>query len=92
MENPFEDQPAYATRPASYPPQIPPSSPSQGSRFRVNAPWESFNSIRTENGRSWKLFVTYALDWVATVGLTAAFFLLDGVDGYKREFDLTDTS
>lgn len=58
----------------------------------MSAPWQSFNNIRNEKGRTWKLIITYGLDWIVTVGLTAAFFLLDGVSGYKREFDLTDTS
>lgn len=56
------------------------------------APLQSFNNIRKENGRGWRLFLSYGGDWVITIGLTAAFFLLDGVSGFKREFDLTDTS
>jgi len=27
-----------------------------------------------------------------TIGLTAGFFMLDKVEGFRREFDLTDTS
>ncbi len=45
-----------------------------------------------EPGRPRRLAITYGLDWLVTIGLTAAFFLLGNVHGFWREFDLTDTS
>ncbi|KAG8737633.1 hypothetical protein FRC10_007975 [Ceratobasidium sp. 414] len=42
--------------------------------------------------RKVKLLLSYAPDWIVTIGLAAAFFLLDKIDGFRREFSLTDTS
>lgn len=39
-----------------------------------------------------KLLFSYAPDWILTITLAAAFFLLDSVDGFKRDFSLSDTS
>jgi len=39
-----------------------------------------------------KLLLSYASDWIITLTLAAAFFLLDKVDGFRREFSLEDTS
>ncbi|KAG8887131.1 oligosaccharyl transferase subunit ost3/OST6, partial [Tulasnella sp. 403] len=87
-QNPFgrTTSPPLATRTTTM--------PTSGRRvaFSASAPWQSFNDIRTERGRTWKLLLTYGGDWVLTIGLTAAFFMLDGVEGFKREFDLNDTS
>lgn len=77
------------------------AAPATQSRFRftrpqipnVRAPLETFQNIRAEKGRKWKIFLTYATDWIITLGFTVAFFFLDKfVEGFKREFDLTDTS
>ncbi|TBU65770.1 acid phosphatase/Vanadium-dependent haloperoxidase [Dichomitus squalens] len=45
-------------------------------------------------GRAYRtrVFLSYAPDWVLCIGLSAAFFALDKVPGFKREFSLTDTS
>lgn len=87
----------YGDGPTSYPPL--PSfkwsaepTPAESSSFSMSAPLQSFNNIRKGNARPWKLFLSYGADWALTIGLTAAFFLLDGVSGFKREFDLNDTS
>ncbi|KAG8705829.1 hypothetical protein FRC08_001420 [Ceratobasidium sp. 394] len=42
--------------------------------------------------RKMRLLLSYAPDWIVTIGLAAAFFLLDKIDGFRREFSLTDTS
>jgi len=39
-----------------------------------------------------KLLLSYAPDWILTLTLALAFFLLDKVDGFKREFSVSDTS
>jgi len=39
-----------------------------------------------------KLVFSYAPDWILTITLGAAFFLLDNVNGFKREFSVSDTS
>ncbi|KAG8695937.1 hypothetical protein FRC09_008848 [Ceratobasidium sp. 395] len=46
-------------------------------------------SVRT---RKTRLLLSYAPDWIVTIGLAAAFFLLDKIDGFRREFSLADTS
>lgn len=47
---------------------------------------------KTDNVRRRKLLLSYAPDWVVTIVLAAAFFALDKVTGFKREFSVTDTS
>ncbi|TFK72189.1 acid phosphatase/Vanadium-dependent haloperoxidase [Pluteus cervinus] len=42
--------------------------------------------------RRQKLFRSYAPDWILTIGLALCFFLLDKVNGYRREFSVSDTS
>ncbi|KAH9856937.1 acid phosphatase/Vanadium-dependent haloperoxidase [Lenzites betulinus] len=42
--------------------------------------------------RVWVLVRSYAPDWIVCIVLAAAFFGLDFVKGFKREFSLTDTS
>lgn len=39
-----------------------------------------------------KLLFSYAPDWVLTITLAAAFFLLDEFSGFKREFSVSDSS
>ncbi|KNZ75493.1 putative diacylglycerol pyrophosphate phosphatase 1 [Termitomyces sp. J132] len=39
-----------------------------------------------------KLFLSYLPDWILTIVLAAIFFSLDKVEGYRREFSVTDTS
>ncbi|KAH9079333.1 PAP2-domain-containing protein [Lactarius deliciosus] len=39
-----------------------------------------------------KLLISYAPDWILTITLSVAFYLLDKVDGFKREFSVSDTS
>jgi len=39
-----------------------------------------------------KVLFSYAPDWILTIGLAAAFFLLDKINGFKREFSVSDTS
>ncbi|EIN07433.1 PAP2-domain-containing protein [Punctularia strigosozonata HHB-11173 SS5] len=39
-----------------------------------------------------RLLRSYAPDWIITIVLAAAFFALDWVPGFKREFSLEDTS
>ncbi|KAG9127907.1 hypothetical protein FRC07_007753 [Ceratobasidium sp. 392] len=56
---------------------------------RGNSSTSATPSMRT---RKTRLLLSYAPDWVVTIGLAAAFFLLDKIDGFRREFSLTDTS
>ncbi|OSC99100.1 acid phosphatase/Vanadium-dependent haloperoxidase [Trametes coccinea BRFM310] len=42
--------------------------------------------------RRWKLVLSYAPDWLVCIVLALVFYALDYVDGFKREFSLTDTS
>ncbi|CAE6424835.1 unnamed protein product [Rhizoctonia solani] len=39
-----------------------------------------------------QLLFSYLPDWIVTCGLAAAFFALDKIDGFRREFSLTDTT
>ncbi|KAH9981373.1 PAP2-domain-containing protein [Lactifluus volemus] len=39
-----------------------------------------------------KLLRSYAPDWIITISLAIVFFLLENVDGFKREFSVSDTS
>jgi len=39
-----------------------------------------------------QLLISYAPDWILTVSLAAALHVLDKVDGFKREFSVSDTS
>ncbi|KAI0309195.1 phosphatidic acid phosphatase type 2/haloperoxidase [Amylostereum chailletii] len=42
--------------------------------------------------RTRKLALSYSVDWIVTIVLAAAFFALDKISGFKREFSLDDTS
>ncbi|KAJ7083837.1 PAP2-domain-containing protein [Mycena crocata] len=61
-------------------------------------PSQTMSSSRRSNkppltaARRRKLLMSYAPDWIITIGLAAAFFALDKVHGFKREFSLEDTS
>ncbi|KAN0133698.1 putative diacylglycerol pyrophosphate phosphatase 1 [Lactarius tabidus] len=46
----------------------------------------------SSNGQRKRLFISYAPDWILTIVLVAAFYFLNKVDGFKREFSVTDTS
>jgi len=39
-----------------------------------------------------QLLLSYAPDWIITIALSAVFFSLDKVPGFKRQFSLADTS
>ncbi|KAG8727394.1 hypothetical protein FRC12_022538, partial [Ceratobasidium sp. 428] len=39
-----------------------------------------------------KLLLTYGLDWVVTILIIGLFYLLDSIEGFKRQFSLQDTS
>ncbi|KAL1410923.1 hypothetical protein Q8F55_001866 [Vanrija albida] len=40
----------------------------------------------------WRVFWSYLPDWVLTIALWGAFYGVDKIDGYRRLFDVTDTS
>ncbi|KAJ1310298.1 hypothetical protein OPQ81_007038 [Rhizoctonia solani] len=40
--------------------------------------------------RRTKLLLTYGIDWVVTIIIIALFYLLDKIEGFKRQFSLTD--
>ncbi|QRV86238.1 oligosaccharyl transferase subunit OST3/OST6 family protein [Ceratobasidium sp. AG-Ba] len=42
--------------------------------------------------RRMKLLFTYSLDWIVTIIIIGLFYLLDRIEGFKRQFSLTDTS
>lgn len=50
------------------------------------------NTDSPSNGQRRRLFIAYAPDWIVTIVLVAAFYFLNKVDGFKREFSVTDTS
>lgn len=50
------------------------------------------NAAPKTRTRKIRLLLSYAPDWIVTIGLAAAFFLLDKIDGFRREFSLTDTT
>ena len=39
-----------------------------------------------------RLLFSYAPDWIITIGLWIALYFIDKVDGFRREFSITDTS
>ncbi|KAB5593260.1 diacylglycerol pyrophosphate phosphatase 1 [Ceratobasidium theobromae] len=45
-----------------------------------------------QSSRRTRLLISYLPDWIVTIGLAAAFFLLDKINGFRREFSLTDTT
>ncbi|KAF9036663.1 phosphatidic acid phosphatase type 2/haloperoxidase [Panaeolus papilionaceus] len=58
--------------------------------FKATQPLSKGVSISPARRR--KLIFSYLPDWVLTIALAVAFFLLDKVDGFRREFSLEDTS
>ncbi|KAK6904475.1 hypothetical protein I204_06921 [Kwoniella mangroviensis CBS 8886] len=46
----------------------------------------------TKRSRRMRIFLSYAPDWALTIVLWGVFYLLDKVNGYRRLFDITDTS
>ncbi|CAE6424138.1 unnamed protein product [Rhizoctonia solani] len=50
------------------------------------------NNAKNPRTRNMRLLFSYLPDWIVTCGLAAAFFALDKIDGFRREFSLTDTS
>lgn len=39
-----------------------------------------------------RLLLTYGLDWVVTIVIIGLFYLLDSIEGFKRQFSLSDTT
>ncbi|CEL52320.1 Diacylglycerol pyrophosphate phosphatase 1 OS=Saccharomyces cerevisiae (strain ATCC 204508 / S288c) GN=DPP1 PE=1 SV=1 [Rhizoctonia solani AG-1 IB] len=52
----------------------------------------SSSSGRLVPKRKMKLLLTYGADWVVTIIIIIIFYLLDEIEGFKRQFSLTDTS
>lgn len=89
--------------PDDYPPR---DLPTTQSGTYPNASASSTNTIPTQTGGNnnrmsfagnrrgslLKAILSYAPDWILCIGLAAAFFALDKVPGFKRQFSLTDTS
>ncbi|KAH0584366.1 hypothetical protein H2248_009905 [Termitomyces sp. 'cryptogamus'] len=65
----------------------PPDSSQMRSFFVKKNPKAPVSSVRRR-----KLFLSYLPDWILTIVLAAIFFSLDKVEGYRREFSVTDTS
>ncbi|WVQ94820.1 hypothetical protein IAU59_001903 [Kwoniella sp. CBS 9459] len=65
-----------------------------GGRVTNNKNSSSSPTSPTSSGRSRKtrIFLSYAPDWCLTIALWGLFYLLDKVNGYRRLFDITDTS
>ncbi|KAF8602675.1 PAP2-domain-containing protein [Ceratobasidium sp. AG-I] len=42
--------------------------------------------------RKMKLLLTYGLDWVVTILIIGLFYLLDSIEGFKRQFSIEDKS
>ncbi|WVQ81571.1 hypothetical protein IAT38_003695 [Cryptococcus sp. DSM 104549] len=49
-------------------------------------------STAPQLSRKKRLFWSYAPDWVLTIVLWGCFYLLDKINGYRRLFDITDSS
>ncbi|PPQ70286.1 hypothetical protein CVT24_000849 [Panaeolus cyanescens] len=58
--------------------------------FKATQPLSKGMSITPARRR--KLLFSYAPDWILTIALAVAFYLLDKIDGFRREFSLEDTS
>jgi len=52
----------------------------------------SFGSSPSQKDDRKKLLISYGPDWLLTITLAGAFFFLDGIDGFRREFSVSDTS
>ncbi|OCF34172.1 hypothetical protein I316_04122 [Kwoniella heveanensis BCC8398] len=65
-----------------------------GGRVTDNGVSTSASTSRSGGGMSRKtrIFLSYAPDWCLTIALWGLFYLLDKVNGYRRLFDITDTS
>ncbi|WWC91455.1 uncharacterized protein L201_006401 [Kwoniella dendrophila CBS 6074] len=50
------------------------------------------NVTTSNKSRRLRIFSSYAPDWALTIVLWAIFYLLDKINGYRRLFDITDTS
>lgn len=50
------------------------------------------NQAKSTLGRRFKFFASYASDWTVTILVAGAFFVLDNITGFKREFSLQDRS
>ncbi|WVF67223.1 hypothetical protein IAT40_001971 [Kwoniella sp. CBS 6097] len=64
---------------------------------RVTDNHNDLSTLRsTHNGggrsRKTRIFLSYAPDWCLTIALWGLFYLLDKINGYRRLFDITDTS
>ncbi|KIM31039.1 hypothetical protein M408DRAFT_327933 [Serendipita vermifera MAFF 305830] len=68
--------------------EYPPSSRTPG----VPKQYPMNPSVAQIRRRRLRLLWSYLPDWILCIGLTGAFYALDYVDGFEREFDLTDTS
>ncbi|WWC64260.1 uncharacterized protein I303_106870 [Kwoniella dejecticola CBS 10117] len=50
------------------------------------------NMSTSNKSRRLRIFLSYAPDWALTIVLWGIFYLLDKINGYRRLFDVTDTS
>ncbi|WWD20960.1 hypothetical protein CI109_105438 [Kwoniella shandongensis] len=46
----------------------------------------------SSKSRRYRIFLSYAPDWCLTIVLWGLFYLLDKINGYRRLFDINDTS
>ncbi|GLB35424.1 putative acid phosphatase homologues [Lyophyllum shimeji] len=81
------------TSSSRYPFQYPPAEPIAAMRsFPLRATEPGRQRAPMTATRRRKLFLSYFPDWILTIALAVAFFLLDKVEGYRRLFSVTDTS
>ncbi|KDN49466.1 hypothetical protein RSAG8_02168, partial [Rhizoctonia solani AG-8 WAC10335] len=76
------------------PPAIPMLSPltKNVSPTGTTATGASRNTGRLVARRRTKLLLTYGVDWAVTIIIIGLFYLLDRIEGFKRQFSLSDTS
>lgn len=70
----------------------PSSSTSRMPSFKFFTPSDSRKRPPVTPARRKQLIFSYAPDWIITIGLAVIFFLLDFVEGYRREFSLEESS
>ncbi|KAG6919925.1 hypothetical protein DXG01_013274 [Tephrocybe rancida] len=77
--------------------QLPDPHPSFRSPSRESVQMRTFfvkaiDRAPVSPARRRKILFSYLPDWILTIVLAALFFSLDKVEGYRREFSVTDTS
>ncbi|CAE6433268.1 unnamed protein product [Rhizoctonia solani] len=92
---PTRSDSGQSSSPDQYTPPTAPMMPSLSKNISTTGTAISDTSHSTGRlvpRRRTKLLLTYGIDWVVTIIIIVLFYLLDEIEGYKRQFSLTDTS